>query len=161
MFLGLSGLSATYDEKFLDYDVDGPNAIADLGAVNDTVYGADGELARALSVRPQGFPLHIYRARHVGTVACVLATVDYGPSHQRRCGVYFVATIPSARNRGLATRLLTAALRDARRRGCIVSTLQATQSGEPVYAALGYRTDFKFRVFIRETTVATCPRGEA
>nr|WP_163017142.1 GNAT family N-acetyltransferase [Streptomyces chartreusis] len=140
-------ISTTREDNDLDYDVDGSDSMDDLGAVNDTVYGAGGELARALAVRPQGLPLHIYRAYHAGAAACVLATVDYEASRQRRCGVYFVATVPAARNRGLATRLLTVALRDARSRGCIVSTLQATRAGEPVYAALGYRTEFNFRVY--------------
>ena len=53
--------------------------------------------------------------------------------------VQFVATLPQARGRGLAKRLMHRALWDARERGCDLSTLQATKAGEPVYARLGYR----------------------
>ena len=54
--------------------------------------------------------------------------------------VYWVATLPDARGRGLCRRLMHRALWDAREAGCDVSTLQATKLGEPIYARLGYRT---------------------
>ena len=54
--------------------------------------------------------------------------------------VYWVATLPEARGRGLAGRLLHRALWDAREAGCDMSSLQATKLGEPVYARLGYES---------------------
>jgi len=53
--------------------------------------------------------------------------------------VTFVATLPEARGRGLAARLLTHALHDARERGCTTTSLQATKMGQPLYERLGYR----------------------
>jgi GNAT superfamily N-acetyltransferase len=52
--------------------------------------------------------------------------------------VWAVATLPAARGRGLAGRLMHRALWDARSAGCDLSTLQATKMGEPVYTRLGY-----------------------
>jgi GNAT superfamily N-acetyltransferase len=54
--------------------------------------------------------------------------------------VWDVATLPEARGRGLAGRLLHRALWDARSEGCDMSSLQATKLGEPVYERLGYRS---------------------
>jgi GNAT superfamily N-acetyltransferase len=54
--------------------------------------------------------------------------------------VLLVATLPEARGRGLAGRLLHRALWDAREAGCDMSSLQATRAGEPVYARLGYES---------------------
>lgn len=51
----------------------------------------------------------------------------------------FVATLPEARGRGIAKRLLAHALERAREGGKRASTLIATRLGFPVYAALGYR----------------------
>ncbi len=56
------------------------------------------------------------------------------------CGIFFVATLPEARGRGIAGALMSRALRDAKNRGCTTSSLQATRMGEPIYERLGYRT---------------------
>jgi GNAT superfamily N-acetyltransferase len=60
-----------------------------------------------------------------------------------------VATDHRARGRGLATRLMTAALIEARERGCRTSSLQASPLGEPVYTALGYQTHFRYAMYER------------
>ena len=59
--------------------------------------------------------------------------------HNDDCGISFVATVPEARRRGLATEVMRQALRDARDNGCTTTTLQATDLGERLYANLGYR----------------------
>jgi GNAT superfamily N-acetyltransferase len=103
-----------------------------VGDVNDAVYPwKDGSLERALrgGVSPEDF--HLYAAED----ACVLGIHDCDGD----AGVFFVATLPEARGRGLATGLLAAALVEARERGCDISTLQATRGGEPVYTRLGYQ----------------------
>jgi GNAT superfamily N-acetyltransferase len=66
--------------------------------------------------------------------ACTVAL-----DHERDCCITFVATLPAARGRGLATALMARALLDARSRGCETSSLQATKMGQPVYERLGYR----------------------
>jgi ribosomal protein S18 acetylase RimI-like enzyme len=53
--------------------------------------------------------------------------------------ISFVATRPDARRRGLAALLTRTALRDARDRGFVTASLQATPMAESVYARVGFR----------------------
>ena len=107
----------------------------DLCRVNDAAYGLDeGTYASGLGRRP-GPGLRGYGARHGGWVAAVLATLLEGED----CGAYLVATLPEARRRGLAGRLLHRALLDARERGCRTSTLLSSPRGAGVYRRLGYQ----------------------
>jgi len=53
--------------------------------------------------------------------------------------VSMVFTKPEARGRGLATAVLTAALRDARDRGARTATLQSTPMAESLYVRHGFR----------------------
>jgi predicted GNAT family acetyltransferase len=53
--------------------------------------------------------------------------------------VSFVATVPAARRRGLATTVMRGTLADARLSGLTTTTLQATEAGQRLYATLGYR----------------------
>jgi ribosomal protein S18 acetylase RimI-like enzyme len=69
--------------------------------------------------------------------ACLVAQDHPGGGD---CGIYWVATLPEARGRGLATALMREALADAHERGRRTSTLQATKLGAPVYERVGYRT---------------------
>ena len=57
-----------------------------------------------------------------------------GHDHDGDFSVTLVATLPEARGRGLAGRLLAHALHDARERGCTTTSLQATKLGHSVYA---------------------------
>ncbi|QCB92268.1 GNAT family N-acetyltransferase [Cellulomonas shaoxiangyii] len=54
-------------------------------------------------------------------------------------GVYLVATLETYRRRGLATALVHAAVGHAVASGAHVVTLQASSSGAPVYARLGFQ----------------------
>jgi GNAT superfamily N-acetyltransferase len=109
-----------------------PATVEELARINDAAYPwRDGSLERALlgSAYDDDFRLYITAD------ACVLGINDCDGD----AGVFFVATLPEARGRGLAGGLLAAALVEARDRGCDVSTLQATKVGEPVYARIGYQ----------------------
>ena len=109
-----------------------PAPVERMGAINDAAYPwKDGSLERAMrAVDPEDF--HLY----IADDACVLGIHDCDGD----AGVFFVATLPEARGRGLAGGLLAAALVAARDRGCEISTLQATKAGEPVYLRLGYQS---------------------
>ena len=50
---------------------------------------------------------------------------------------------------GLATRLLSAALVEARGRGCTTSSLQSSAMGERIYDTLGYRRWFRLDMYER------------
>jgi GNAT superfamily N-acetyltransferase len=129
------GMGAALDA--LDVDGTSPTAadLATVGRVNDIAYGNyDGRLERTLAPLPNGV-LHAYRADHQGAPAAVALALH----HDEDAGISFVATIPKARRRGLATQVMQQALHEARERGCTTTTLQATDAGERLYQALGYR----------------------
>ena len=121
------------DTSGLDWD-DQASA-ADVARVNDHAYGFDEPtFGAALAAMPGDIPLRLYQARVDGEPASVLATVDEGDD----CGIYLVGTLSEHRGKGLAGRLLHAALAQARDRGLRTSSLQATKLGYPVYERLGY-----------------------
>jgi ribosomal protein S18 acetylase RimI-like enzyme len=132
MVLDLDDL-AEADRGELDWDHGA--SVEEVCRVNDLAYGyPGGTFERGLGVPPDGV-YRFYRARLEGETACVVATADV----EGDCGMYWVATLPEARGRGLVSRLMSVALAEGRERGCDISTLQATKLGRPVYERLGYR----------------------
>jgi GNAT superfamily N-acetyltransferase len=132
MVLDLSDLSE-HDPGDLDWTADG--SLAEAQRINDDAYGYDrGTFARGIGDPPPG-TWRVYEARLEGRPASVLATTDLDGD----CGIWWVATLPEARGRGLSGRLLRVALDEARERGMETSTLQATKLGRPVYDRVGYR----------------------
>ena len=109
-------------------------SLEDLTRVNDAAYGDQpGTFARGIGDPPED-AWRLYAARQDGEVASVLAVTDV----EGDCGIWWVATLPQARGRGLSTRLLEVALAEARKRGMETSTLQATKLGRGVYVRVGY-----------------------
>jgi len=104
--------------------------VADFDPIVEGAYGWSG-----FGAAMERLPFHPYAARHEGRPAACLGIFD----HDGDAGVELVGTIPEARGRGLASRLLLRALADAGKRGCKTTTLQATRAGYPVYSRLGYR----------------------
>jgi ribosomal protein S18 acetylase RimI-like enzyme len=132
MVLELDELSDP-DAGDLDWDDTAP--IEEVWRVNDLAYGYEsGTFERGLGAPPDGV-YRFYRARLDGETACVVGTADV----EGDCGMYWVATLPEARGRGLVSRLMSVALAAGRDRGSDISTLQATKLGRPVYERLGYR----------------------
>jgi ribosomal protein S18 acetylase RimI-like enzyme len=110
-------------------------AIADLARINDRAYPFEGDpFTRALSDVTVGDAV-AYVARLDDAPAASVLALD----NDRDCGIYAVATIPEARGRGLVTALMAHAMVDARERGCLTTSLEATRQGRPVYERLGYR----------------------
>src|SRR5215212_9133569 len=106
-----------------------------VARVNDLAYGNyDGRLERTLAPLPNGI-LHGYRVDHNGKPAAVALALHHGDD----CGVSFVATVPKARRKGLASQVMRQALTAARQDGCTTTTLQATDVGEKLYTNLGFR----------------------
>ncbi|HEY1357660.1 MAG TPA: GNAT family N-acetyltransferase [Thermoleophilaceae bacterium] len=106
----------------------------DLGRVNDLAYGTTDSFQRLIGEGPAD-PAHTYVAQSDGEATACVASMDLDGD----CSIWWVATVPQARGRGLAAGLMRQALADGRDRGCDVSTLQATKLGRPVYERLGYR----------------------
>lgn len=131
-----------------DHECDGPL----LGRINDRAYGHDAGdgYSGGFTELLHHPPLHLYRATVDGRTASVLGTIDHvHPWDEADCGVYFVATDPDYGGRGLATRLMTAALLEARERGCTTSTLQSSRAGRPLYEAMGYESQFALHLYER------------
>lgn len=130
------GMGATLEPAAADPQDEPHRAdLATVGKVNDLAYGnVDGRLERTLAPLPNGV-LEGYRADLDGHPAAVALALH----HNQDCGISFVATIPDARRRGLATAVMRQALNHARRQGCTTTTLQATDIGERLYENLGYR----------------------
>src|SRR5437764_1258045 len=83
-----------------------------VGAINEAAYPwRDGSLERAFqSIDDDAF--HLYVAEDASVVGVHDCDGD--------AGVFFVATLPDARGRGLAAGLMGVALEEARERGCDV-----------------------------------------
>jgi GNAT superfamily N-acetyltransferase len=120
---------------------------ADFDPVVEGAYGWPG-FADAMPAFPEGF--HPYLALLDGRPACCLGTFDCDGD----TGIQLVGTVPEARGRGLAGRLLTKALVDARDRGCTTTTLQATAMGHPVYSRLGYRDIGRIQMWERRMSAS-------
>lgn len=132
-------MGATLDE--LDLEPRGgltlgePGDWTALARCNDDAYGlAPGTFGLALS--GIGDPAaRAYVALDAGEPVAACGTVQ----HDGDAGVLFVATVPAAQRRGLASELMRHALREARAAGAWTTTLEASAAGEPVYARMGYR----------------------
>jgi len=106
-----------------------------LGRINDLAYGwPEGTFIHAMGRFGAVDGLRLFEARVDGEPACVLGTYDNGDD----CELYFVATLPDHRGKGLARRLVHRAVLAAGDRGLTVSSLQATKMGYPIYQRLGY-----------------------
>ena len=129
--LGAVGSGGDGDDEI---SVSGRGDWRQLCAINDTAYDhRPGTFLAGLGT--SGADFRVYSASLDGRVAAGLATT---PDVDGDCGITLVATLPEARGRGLASRLMLRALTDARERGCTTSTLIASAAGRPVYGRLGY-----------------------
>jgi ribosomal protein S18 acetylase RimI-like enzyme len=117
-----------------DPEPDPEPRLEDLGRLNDLAYGTGDQLSTVIGAGA-GDPDHLYVARNRDEAVAALLTAD----HEGDCSIWWVATRPEARGRGLASGLMRRALADGRERGNDISTLQSTKMGRPLYEALGYR----------------------
>ena len=100
------GMGAVIEE--LQAPAETPNAadLTTVARVNDLAYGNyDGRLERTLAPLPNGI-LKGYKVDHNGSPAAVALALHHGDD----CGVSFVATVPKARRRGLASAVMRQAL---------------------------------------------------
>ena len=103
----IDDLSTTEDDVPREADLE------TVGRVNDLAYGNyDGRLERTLRPLPNGI-LHGYRVDDDGGPAAVALALH----HDRDCGISFVATVPKARRKGLASAVMRQALGRAREAG--------------------------------------------
>lgn len=77
---------------------------------------------------------------YVGYQDGVAVTTGLGSRTGRTIGVYNIATVESARRRGLGAAMTMRVVDDGAAAGCDVAILQASEMGEPLYERLGFRT---------------------
>jgi GNAT superfamily N-acetyltransferase len=63
-------------------------------------------------------------------------------------GIYFVATLPEARGKGIGTQVTQTALEDAQKLGYQVATLQASAMGKNVYQRLGFQECCPIEIYL-------------
>jgi GNAT superfamily N-acetyltransferase len=147
---------ALAEPEGLDWDVGA--SPGDVGRINDLAYGwTEGTFVRAMERFADVEALRMYEARVDGEPVCTLGTHD----NDDDCEVYFVATLPDHRGRGLARRLLQRALIDARDRGLAFSSLQATKMGYPIYERLGYEPICTLEMWERRGSRRAAPAAPA
>ena len=91
-------------------------------------------MERTLAPLPRGI-LRAYRADYENRPASVALALHHGED----CGISFVATAPYARRQGLASDVMQRVALEAQEAGLTSTSLQATDLGERLYRALGYR----------------------
>jgi len=64
-------------------------------------------------------------------------------------GIYNIATVASARGKGVGTAMTGFALAESRRRRFEVATLQSSKAGYEIYKRLGFEECFKLRSYVR------------
>ncbi len=107
---------------------------AEMARLNELAYGYPPGAYAAVAAAPMP-GIRIYFGELEGEPVSTLAVWPY----RGDAVVIWVATLPEARGRGIATRLLAHALRAARQDGLRTTTLQSSALGRPVYERLGYR----------------------
>ncbi|MBS1679759.1 MAG: GNAT family N-acetyltransferase [Actinobacteria bacterium] len=135
-----------FDPDLGDLDYDDGGDMATLGEINGRAYPNGHGLSAAMVQTPADMDLRIYQARLNGEVVSMLATLDQFDA--RDCTAHWAATLPEARGRRIAPRLLSAALADARKRGCLTASGTASPMGGPVWAKLGWHTMYDYDVFV-------------
>lgn len=120
--------------------VQGPEGQAVWGRVAATGSNFSMQAIEALTALEQrlGGPRYREQYRYIGRldgapVATSAMVLDAGVA-----GVYAVATLPEARQRGIGRAMSVAALVDARAAGCRVAVLQASPAGYPIYRKIGF-----------------------
>lgn len=120
-------------------------SLALCGELNDRAYGQRDRLEPLIAAieDPRVFT---HGLRVGGEWACVALTLRLGED----VSVQYVATEARFRRRGLAARVLSRALVEARADGLRTATLQASPDGHGVYERLGFATVATLRASVLE-----------
>jgi GNAT superfamily N-acetyltransferase len=106
-----------------------------VGEINDAAYGISG-LTETFGAYRGDDLTRGWLALRSGQPLATASVLEW----EGDAFVVFVATMPSARGRGLCRGLLSHGLRVARENGCTTTTLEGSPMGEPLYERMGYRT---------------------
>ena len=87
---------------------------------------------------------HVLGARVAGQNVATAIAFDL----EGDCGIYNMATLETARRRGLGTALTAGHLDDAVSRGCTTASLQSTEMAEGLYTNVGFRDLGRFLEYV-------------
>ncbi len=106
-----------------------------VATLNEEAYELRGSSFRAALRRVDDPSARFYIARVAGEPMSSVMLLE----RNGNCGVYCVATLPSAQAQGLSSTLISLALNEARQRGCTTATVQAMPMGYTVFRKLGFQ----------------------
>ncbi len=119
----------------IELDLDPDPSWRLVAEINDRAHGVLEPWSMGAVLQTMRDPSsHLHVARADGKPVSALL----GREYEADCYFWFVATVPEARGRGIASALMRHALRLAGRRGCTTTTLESTRMAETLYANLGY-----------------------
>jgi ribosomal protein S18 acetylase RimI-like enzyme len=116
-------------------DISLPLPSIDLGTADWSEHLRIGGLPPNFLAQADPAAFHVRVGRVGGENVATALAFD----HARDCGIYNVGTLEHARRRGFGTALTLLQLHDARSRGCLTASLQATAMAERIYASVGFR----------------------
>jgi GNAT superfamily N-acetyltransferase len=124
---------------------------ADLDLFRETAFAGFGLPPRGarvfLTERLLEMPgVRLYLGTLGGRPVCTSALCATGPV----AGIYWVATLPEARGRGLGEAITWSAVRGGLELGCRFASLQASDMGRPVYERMGFATPCHYACFESE-----------
>ncbi len=105
-----------------------------VATINEEAYKMTGSSFRAALRKMEHPGVHFYVARVAGEPASCVMTLEI----DNNCGLYCIATLPSAQRHGLSRHIMAVALNEAQKRGCRSATVQATPMGYRVFRQLGF-----------------------
>lgn len=120
--------------------VSGTAALRDWGSLTCEAFELGDAVRDATSRCEAGIPAarragqHRYLGRLDGKPVAVSSLVMVGDL----AGIYAVATLPEARQRGIGTAMTLHAMAEGKRNGARAATLQASAMGRPVYERIGF-----------------------
>jgi GNAT superfamily N-acetyltransferase len=139
-------------------DIEAADVHLDVRVVSDETGLADhvAAVARAFDI-----PIAMFRD-FVGRALCLrpgctvyLGTLDGEPVTSgfavrtgRTIGLYKIATIPEARDRGFGDAMTRRIVADGAAAGCEVAALQASDMGRPIYERIGFRAVIEYDIYV-------------
>ncbi|HEX7058558.1 MAG TPA: GNAT family N-acetyltransferase [Solirubrobacterales bacterium] len=125
-------------EEAADFWKVATESYADIGWPPE-VFASYTENARLLADNAAVFTAYLDRA----PVAIAATLVSHSVA-----GVYWVGTLKSARGKGLARRMTATAVEAGLELGANIASLQASPMGRPIYAAMGFKTVYDYRLMM-------------
>lgn len=114
-----------------------------------TGFSEDATAALARIEASLGDPRYRAQRRYIGTLDGMPVAASALVLEEGIAGIYAVATLPPARNKGIGRSMTLLPLLEARRLGYRVGILQASSMGRPIYKKMGFRDVCTYKLFLQ------------